>query len=146
LFRVRVHRRAARALDDLPAAARRRVLDLLLVLEDDPAPVDRFDVKRIHGASGWFRVRVGGYRVIYWMDEVDRVVTMKVNEYLMDAKTRFRPIDADDVAFAVGNARKLEEYNDLLIMSSAKRLGTPLLTFDKGTAQRAGEFGVTQAT
>lgn len=70
----------------------------------------------------------------------------KVNEYLMDAKTRFRPIDADDVAFAVGNARKLGEYNDLLIVSSAKRLGTPLLTFDKGLARRAREFGVTQAT
>jgi predicted nucleic acid-binding protein len=70
----------------------------------------------------------------------------KVNEYLMDAKTRFRPIDADDAAFAVDNARKLGEYNDLLIVSSAKRLGTPLLTFDKGLVRRAREFGVTQTT
>jgi predicted nucleic acid-binding protein len=70
---------------------------------------------------------------------------MKVNEYLMDAKTRFRPVDADDIAFAVGNVRRLGEYNDLIILSSAKRLGLPLLTFDKGLAARAREFSVTTA-
>jgi predicted nucleic acid-binding protein len=70
---------------------------------------------------------------------------MKVYEYLMDAKTRFRPVDADDIAFAVGNVRRLGEYNDLIILSPAKRLGLPLLTFDKGLAARAREFGVTTA-
>lgn len=75
--------------------------------------------------------------------EVDTADTkVKMMEYLMDAKTRFRPVDADDVAFAVGNARRLGEYNDLLILSSAKRLGSPLLTFDRGLAARAREFGV----
>lgn len=70
---------------------------------------------------------------------------MKVNEYLMDTKTRFHPIDADDIAFAVGNVRRLGEYNDLVILSSAKRLGLPLLTFDKRLAAKAKEFGVTPA-
>ncbi|HEX9913634.1 MAG TPA: PIN domain-containing protein [Candidatus Bathyarchaeia archaeon] len=70
---------------------------------------------------------------------------MKVNEYLMDTKTRFHPIDADDIAFAVGNVRRLGEYNDLVILSSAKRLGLPLLTFDKRLAAKAREFGVTPA-
>jgi mRNA interferase RelE/StbE len=77
LFRVRVHRRATRTLDDLPTATSEHVLDLLLVLEDDPVPIERFDVKRIHGTSGWFRVRVGNYRVIYWVDEESRVVTVE---------------------------------------------------------------------
>jgi len=70
---------------------------------------------------------------------------MKVNEYLMDAKTRFRSVDADDISFAVGNAGRLGEYNDLLVLSSAKRLGLTLLTFDKGLAARAREFGVNPA-
>jgi len=67
---------------------------------------------------------------------------MKVNEYLSDAKARFRPIDADDVSFAVDKAKRLMEYNDLLILSSAKRLGLPLLTFDKRLINRARGFGV----
>jgi len=67
---------------------------------------------------------------------------MKVGEYLSDAKARFRPVDADDVAFAVENARRLGEYNDLLILSSARRLGLPILTFDKGLMARAREFNV----
>ncbi|HUV34388.1 MAG TPA: hypothetical protein VMW22_05625, partial [Candidatus Desulfaltia sp.] len=67
MYRVRVHRRAARALDDLPASVRERVLDLLQVLEGDPVPVGRFDVEWMRGMSGWFRVRVGGYRVVYWV-------------------------------------------------------------------------------
>lgn len=67
---------------------------------------------------------------------------VKVNEYLTDVKTRYRPVDADDVAFSLQNARRLREYNDLLILSSAKRLGCPLLTFDKGLSTSARNLGV----
>jgi len=67
---------------------------------------------------------------------------MKVGEYLADAKTRFRPVDADDVAFSIQNARRYREYNDLLVLSTARRLGCPLLTFDKRLSARAGEFDV----
>jgi hypothetical protein len=32
---------------------------------------------------------------------------MKVGEYLADAKTRFRPVDADDVAFSIQKREKV---------------------------------------
>jgi mRNA interferase RelE/StbE len=77
LFRVRIHRRATRALDDLPASVRDRVLDLLQVLEVDPFRVRGFDVERLRGMRGWLRVRVGDYRVVYWVDERDHVVSVE---------------------------------------------------------------------
>ena len=40
------------------------------------------------------------------------------------------------------NARRYREYNDLLVLSTARRLGCPLLTFDKRLSARAGEFDV----
>ena len=88
------------------------------------------------------------HEYVWFMKDQDVKVEetrMKVNEYLTYAKTRFRPVDADDVAFAVQNARRLGEYNDLLILSSARRLGSALLTFDRGLAARAREFGVSSA-
>ena len=77
MYCVRVHRRAARALDDLPASVRDRVLDLLQVLEVDPFRVGGFDVERLRGMRGWFRARVGGYRVVYWVDEAGGVVSVE---------------------------------------------------------------------
>jgi len=85
------------------------------------------------------------HEYVWFMKDQDVKVEetkMKVNEYLTDAKTRFRPVDADDVAFAVQNARRLGEYNDHLILSSARRLGSTLLTFDRGLAARARDFSV----
>jgi mRNA interferase RelE/StbE len=56
---------------------RDRVLDLLQVLEVDPFRVGGFDVERLRGMRGWFRVRVGDYRVVYWVDERDHVVSVE---------------------------------------------------------------------
>ncbi len=68
MFRVKVHRKVDRALDKLPANAKKRVKELLIVLENDSLSLS-YDVKRIKSTTDWYRVRLGDYRVVYWVDE-----------------------------------------------------------------------------
>jgi mRNA-degrading endonuclease RelE of RelBE toxin-antitoxin system len=28
-----------------------------------------YDVKRIKGTTDWYRIRLGDYRIVYWVDE-----------------------------------------------------------------------------
>jgi predicted nucleic acid-binding protein len=68
--------------------------------------------------------------------QVSRVNT-KVEEYLRNEKTKFSPCTADDLRFAASHLRDYHEYNDLVILSVAKRLGTSLFTFDDGLKKSA---------
>jgi len=65
----------------------------------------------------------------------------KVKEYLTNEKTTFVPCSADDVMFASSKMKNHREYNDLVILSAADRMGLPLYSFDedlKATAKRHG--------
>ena len=54
-----------------------------------------------------------------------------IEEYLTNEKTSFSPCTGDDILFAVTRMRHYEDYNDLVILSVARRLGVGLLTFDE---------------
>ncbi len=56
---------------------------------------------------------------------------LKIEEYLTNEKTSFSPVTADDIRFAVTRMKNYKEYNDIIILSVAKRLGLPLFTFDE---------------
>ena len=56
---------------------------------------------------------------------------MKLLEYLTNEKTVFIPCTTDDILFAAAQMRSYRKYNDLIILSAAKRLGQPLFTFDE---------------
>jgi len=56
---------------------------------------------------------------------------LKVEEYLTNEKSSFSPCTADDIRFATTRMKDYSEYNDLVILSVAKRLGLPLFTFDE---------------
>ena len=67
MYRVVVHRRAARYLQQLPHAQKERLQSLLsdLALE----PVRRPDVQPMVGEwKGYYRMRVGDVRIIFWLD------------------------------------------------------------------------------
>jgi mRNA interferase RelE/StbE len=73
MYRVVVHRRAARYLQRLPRAQRERLQSLLsdLALE----PVHRPDVKPMVGEwKGYYRIRVGDTRIIFWLDTQEMTV------------------------------------------------------------------------
>ena len=55
----------------------------------------------------------------------------KAEEYLTNEKSVFAPCTPDDVRFATRLMKKYHEYNDLVILSVAKRMGFPLFSFDE---------------
>jgi mRNA interferase RelE/StbE len=57
----------------LPLAVRKRLDPHVLGLEQNPRP---HGVKAMAGHKGLFRVRVGDYRILYEIDDVDHVVTV----------------------------------------------------------------------
>ena len=86
------------------------------------------------------------FHELVWFFRSQRVqparAASKVQEYLTNEKTSFLPCTADDLRFAVTKMRSYSEYNDLLILSIARRLGSPFFTFDEDLARLAKRNGV----
>ncbi|MFA5865556.1 MAG: type II toxin-antitoxin system RelE/ParE family toxin [Phycisphaerae bacterium] len=61
-FTVIVLPSAQKELDELPASLRKTVLRKILSLRDNPYPSGS---KKLKGSDGFYRLRVGNYRVIY---------------------------------------------------------------------------------
>ena len=69
--------RVAKELDELPAAVYERVEEAILALREEPRP--RSCVKLIGSPIGDYRIRVGGYRIIYDIyDEHREVVILRI--------------------------------------------------------------------
>jgi mRNA interferase RelE/StbE len=75
-YRVEVAPAAKRAIDGLDPAIRKRVLRALAGLERDPFPSGAI---KLAGGDGFFRIRVGDWRIVY---EIERnrlvVLVLKV--------------------------------------------------------------------
>ena len=69
---VLLKRSAEKELDALPASIHKRVVARLLDLEESPRPVG---VTKLQGQAS-YRLRVGDYRVLYTIDDTDRLVTI----------------------------------------------------------------------
>ncbi len=68
VFNVKVKRRAFKALERLPRDYRLRVLEALDELSTNPIPFKRYDLKKLKGYEGTFRIRIGDIRIIYTID------------------------------------------------------------------------------
>ena len=72
-MKVVVHRRAARYLRRLPADQTNRIKSRLRELAEDP--LGGPDVREMKGRwEGYFRLRVGSRRVIFFVDDGDQIV------------------------------------------------------------------------
>jgi len=65
LFQIIVSQRARKSIKKIPQHYRQRILDLLLILREDPVPAEHYDVRKIKGYTDTYRVRIGDVRVIY---------------------------------------------------------------------------------
>ena len=65
-YRVDVARVADRALAKIEASARKRILERIAALGDDPQPAGS---KKLTGEVDAYRLRVGDYRVLYRIEE-----------------------------------------------------------------------------
>lgn len=65
----------------------------------------------------------------------------KVEEYLTHEKSVFSQCTTDDIRFA-SKVSNYSDYNDFVILSTAKRLQLPLFTFDGELRKKAVRHGV----
>lgn len=67
---------AKKFIDKLPGNDKRRIVSAIEALPDSG------DIKKLKGTSGYFRLRVGNYRIIYTVDNGKLIV------YIVDAGNR----------------------------------------------------------
>jgi len=73
-YNVEFSARASRQFLKLDAAAQKRLAPSIDALADDPRPTG---VTTLKGSPGWYRLRVGVYRVVYAIED-DRLVVLVV--------------------------------------------------------------------
>ena len=73
-YSVHLKRSAAKELEALPRKDRVRIIERIRALSEDPHPADS---KRLSGREA-YRIRQGGYRIVYTVDDEGRVVMVSV--------------------------------------------------------------------
>ena len=71
-YAVAILRRAQREIATIPTTSLPRIRDAIRSLGGEPRPTG---CRKLAGREGW-RIRVGDYRVIYEIDDDERVVTI----------------------------------------------------------------------
>lgn len=73
-FSVRFVRSARKEIERLDTAVVERVFSRIEALTTEPRPSG---CKKLRGAIDLWRLRVGDYRVVYWIDDAERVVEIR---------------------------------------------------------------------
>ncbi len=77
-YRIEVTPRAQKDLKALPVRERRRVAGQIDALKTDPRPQD---CRKLMGREGFYRIRVGDYRVVYLVeDELLVILIVRVGD------------------------------------------------------------------
>ena len=82
MYKLRLARSARKELEALPDAVLARVARQLDALETTPRPRG---CKKLRGAIDLWRVRVGNYRIIYWIDDGALVIEVRAIRDRKDA-------------------------------------------------------------
>ncbi len=69
MYKVVVHKRVAKNIKHIPKSYLRKLSSLLEVLKRDQVPYRDFDLKKIMGADSTYRVRIGDYRIVYFVEK-----------------------------------------------------------------------------
>lgn len=83
MFEVVISGKATKTSKKLPDHDKRKVVEFLSVLRENPVPADHFDLKKMRGRIDTFRARVGDVRVIYevfWSQRMINVLVIKPRE------------------------------------------------------------------
>jgi mRNA interferase RelE/StbE len=72
MYKVELRRNARKSLDGLQAQERQRIISALLSLEKNPRPKG---FEKVRGTELW-RIREGNYRLVYHIDDEEKVVTV----------------------------------------------------------------------
>jgi mRNA interferase RelE/StbE len=80
-YQVLFARSARKELESLPAATGDRIVVRLERLAAEPRPVG---ARKLRGAADLWRVRVGDYRVVYAIQDAQRIVDVRVVRHRKD--------------------------------------------------------------
>lgn len=73
MFKIKIHRKAAKEIMRLPTSIRERILDTIRNMKSNPFSGD---VKPIRGLQGVFRKRVGDYRIAFAIDFENKIIVI----------------------------------------------------------------------
>ena len=65
MFQVIASQKARKAIKKLPEHYKRRIIELLLIIRENPVPAEYYDIKKLKGHTDTYRARIGDMRVIY---------------------------------------------------------------------------------
>ncbi len=74
MYEVVIHKKVSKELKRVPETYLRNFSALANVLKTNPVPWRNFDIKKIKGAKGIYRVRIGDYRVVYFVDKGNQTI------------------------------------------------------------------------
>jgi mRNA-degrading endonuclease RelE of RelBE toxin-antitoxin system len=80
LFEVTVTQRARKVSKRLPEHYKRRIIELLLILRENPVPAEYYDIKKLKGYADTYRARIGDIRVIYEISWNQRAIDVLLIE------------------------------------------------------------------
>ena len=83
MFEVITASRARKSAKKLPEKDRRRIVELLLFLRENPVPAEYYDIIKMQGCTDTYRARIGDLRVIYevlWDQKKVHVLAIKQRE------------------------------------------------------------------
>ncbi len=70
-YRILLERRAEKDLDALDQSLRKRIVERVLLLAENPRP---HDSKKLEGSRNAWRIRIGDWRVVYEIADKNREV------------------------------------------------------------------------
>jgi mRNA interferase RelE/StbE len=73
MSRVVVHKKAAKYLISLPRPLRERIKDVLVQLSESPLTYSGV-IPMSGDWAGYYRIRVGDFRIIFWLDKREDVI------------------------------------------------------------------------
>jgi mRNA interferase RelE/StbE len=81
-YRIIIPKLVQKQLDDLPKKQRKRLISEIRLLVDEPRPSS---VKKLKGYDKTYRIRVGDYRIIYKIEDQEKLILVLSSIHRKDA-------------------------------------------------------------
>ena len=76
MYKIEIKKSAKKEFDRLPAMVRRRVIEALQFLSQNPYS-ELLQVKKLKGVDSVYRIRIGDYRILYEIEN-DRLIVIVI--------------------------------------------------------------------
>ncbi len=73
-YNVLINKKLDKSLKNLPEIHVKKFVTLMDVLTTNPFPWKEFDLKKIEGSDDTYRIRIGRYRVVYYVEKKQKTI------------------------------------------------------------------------